>query len=300
MPDFDLSVTICSWNTRDDLRVCLQSLESAHRQLALEVIVWDNASADGSPEMVEHEFPRARVFRSDKNLGFGGGHNAAMKEAHGAVLMPLNSDSIVHEGALRELVQFLIDHPDVGIAAPKLLNPDGSLQYSCRRFPTPAAAVFRNTPLGKLFPNNKYSREYLMQDWAHDEPRDVDWVSGAAFCITRKCYEATGGFDEQFFMYMEDVDLCYRAHQLGFRVVYVPSAVVTHAIGRSTDIVANKMIEQFHRSMMIFYRKNYLPRVSWILRPFAIIAAAIFLWLRESVLITKNKIDDWKRRTGRL
>lgn len=300
MSDFELSVTICSWNTRDDLRECLNSLERGRGELELEVIVWDNASTDGSPEMIACEFPWVKLFRSDRNLGFGGGHNAAMKRAKGRFLMPLNSDAIVHEGALLHLVDFLKQHPDVGIAAPKLLNPDGSLQYSCRRFPTPAAAVFRNTPLGKLFPKNKYSREYLMQDWAHDEPRDVDWVSGAAFCITRECYEATGGFDEQFFMYMEDVDLCYRAHQLGFRVVYLPNAVVTHAIGRSTDIVANKMIEQFHRSMMLFYRKHYLPKVSPILRPFAMIAAAIFLWLRKTVLITKNRIDDWKRRTGRL
>jgi GT2 family glycosyltransferase len=300
MQALELSVTICSWNTCADLRECLSSLDAVKGEVSLEVIVWDNASSDDSASMVEEEFPWVRVFRSETNLGFGGGHNSAMREATGEYLMPLNSDAVVHEGALFKIVQHLKQNTDVGIVGPKLLNPDGSLQYSCRRFPTPLAAVFRNTPLGKIFPNNRFSREYLMQDWPHDTARDVDWVSGAAFCMTRKCFEATSGFDEQFFMYMEDVDLCYRAHEHGFRVTYLPDALVTHAIGRSTDLVANRMIVQFHKSMMLFYKKHYLPKTTPVFRPFAIVTARAFLWLRRVVLVTKNRIDDYKRRTGRL
>ncbi|MCW5946645.1 MAG: glycosyltransferase family 2 protein [Fimbriimonadales bacterium] len=295
-----VSVTVCSWNTCDELRACLQSLDAVRGEVEFEVIVWDNASEDGSADMVESEFAWVRLLRSQSNLGFGGGHNAAMSHAVGEILMPLNSDAKVHPGALSKLSEFMSAYADVGIVGPKLLNPDGTLQYSCRKFPTPLAAVFRNTPLGRLFPNNRFSREYLMQDWPHDQARDVDWVSGAAFCMSRECYEKTQGFDEQFFMYMEDVDLCYRAHELGFRVVYYPEAVVTHAIGRSTDLVANKMIVQFHKSMMLFYKKHYLPKTPVIFRPFILASAHVFLWLRKTVLTTKNRIDDWKRRTGRL
>jgi len=183
---------------------------------------------------------------------------------------------------------------------PKLLNPDGSLQFSCRRFPTPSAALFRNTPLGKLFPKNRFTRDYLMLDWAHDKPQDVDWVSGAAFFITRKALDKVTGFDEQFFMFLEDVDICWRVHEAGLRVVYYPESVVTHIIGRSTDIVANQMIRQFHSSMMLFYRKHYLPRTNLLLRLPAVCAAQTMLWLRQSILISKNKLDDWKRRRGKL
>lgn len=300
MPDFDLSITICSWNTRKDLRDCLKSIEACLSEGKIETIVFENASEDESAEMVESEFPWVKLLKSNVNLGFGKGHNLAMEAASGRYFMPLNSDTIIHPNALRALIEFMDQHPEIGIVGPKLLNPDGSLQFSCRRFPTPMAALFRNTPLGKMFPKNKYSREYLMQDWKHDEPREVDWVSGAAICIRRECYQKIGGFDEQFFMYLEDVDWCKRAGDAGFKVVYFPGAVITHAIGRSTDRVANAMIRQFHQSMMLFYRKHYLSHANIIVKPFAFVFAKLFLWLRQSTFLMKNRIDDWKRRTGRL
>ena len=135
-----------------------------------------------------------------------------------------------------------------------------------------------------------------MQDWAHDESRDVDCLSGAALCLKRELYEKIGGFDEQFFMYLEDVDLCKRAHEAGYRVVYLPDAVITHAIGRSSDKVANEMIKQFHKSMMLYYKKHNLRKIFFLFRPFAFIFAKFFLWLRQATLLTKNKLDDWKRR----
>lgn len=296
MPDLEASITICSWNTREDLRVCLESLERSRAEAAIEVVVVDNASGDGSADMVQTNFPWVRLFRMEHNLGFGAGHNYAFERSGGEFLFALNSDTVVHAGAIRTLLDYMGQNGDVGICGPKLLNPDGTLQFSCRRFPTPQAMLFRNTPLGKLFPKNKYTREYLMLDWPHDEPRDVDWLSGAALCIRRECYKKIGGFDDRFFMYLEDVDLCYRAHEAGFRVVYVPSAVITHAIGRSTDIVANKMIRQFHKSMMLFYKKHYLPKLNALVRPFAIAAAECALFLRQSLFIGKNKLDDMRRK----
>jgi len=298
MSEFDLSVTICSWNTRDDLRVCLQSLRDVAGEARMQVIVVDNNSEDQSAEMVAEEFPEVTLLRMPDNVGFGKGHNRAFEVATGAVLFPLNSDAIVHEGCFARVMEFLRSDPKIGIVGPKLLNPDGSLQYSARRFPTPMAALFRNTPLGKLFPKNKYTREYLMTDWAHDAPRDVDWVSGAAFAFTRELFDEIGGFDKRFFMFLEDVDLCYRAHEVGRRVVYFPEALVTHKIGSSTDKAPNRMINQFHHSMLLFYKKHYLSKVSPPLRPFAIAGSWAMLLARQSLFIIKNKIDDLKRNSG--
>lgn len=294
--DFELSITICSWNTKEDTRKCLQSIYDCSHEGKIETIVIENASEDSSAEMIENEFPWVNLIKLEQNVGFAKGHNIGFKESKGEILMALNSDTIVHRGALHNLISFLKQNKDVGIAGPKLLNPDGSLQYSCRKFPTPLAALFRNTPLGKMFPKNKYARDYLMQDWAHDESRDVDWLSGAALCIKRELYEKIGGFDEQFFMYLEDVDLCKRAHEAGYRVVYLPDAIITHAIGRSSDRVANEMIKQFHKSMMLYYKKHNLRKTFFLFRPFASAFAKLFLWLRQTTLLAKNKLDDWKRR----
>lgn len=291
MPDFDLSITICSWNTKEDLSLCLASLEKARDEANFEVIVLDNNSEDGSPDIVERDFPWVRLIRMDKNLGFTGGHNYMLERRHGRHAFLLNSDTIVHPDAMRTLMAYLESHPEAGIIGPKLLNPDGSLQYSARKFPVPAAALFRNTPLGKLFPNNKYTRDYLMQDWSHDETREVDWVSGAALLASETMLEKVGFFDPEYFMYSEDVDLCFRTWKAGFKVVYLPTSVITHAIGRSTDKAPNRMIGRFHSSMFRFYRKNMLPEVALPLRPFAFVGAALALGARAAMFITKNKID---------
>jgi GT2 family glycosyltransferase len=290
MPDIDLTVTIASWNTRDELRACLQSLAS----LPYEVVVFDNASADGSPDMVRDEFPRVKLLLSDRNLGFGSAHNRAMAAGSGRYLMPLNSDALAND-SLAELIRFADDHPKGGIFGPKILNSDGTLQYSCRRYPTIEAALYRNTLLGRLFPRNHYTADYLMREWAHDEPKQVDWVSGAAAMIRRETLDQVGGFDERFFMYCEDVDLCLRAHQAGWDVWYVPDAVVSHAIGKSTDQVANKSIRMFHHSMWLFYRKHYLHQVPLLLRPLI----PFGLWLRGSTYVAKNHYDAMMRRLKR-
>jgi GT2 family glycosyltransferase len=300
MQDLELSVTICSWNTLEDLRACLESLEAVRDEAAFEVIVVDNASHDGSPDMVEREFPCVRLLRQTENLGFTKGHNTALEARNAPHAFLLNSDAVVHPGAFRTLLDYHGEHPEVGIVGPKLLNPDGTLQYSCRRFPNPVAALFRSTFIGKLFPNNRFTREYLMTDWRHDEVREVDWVSGAAFFVSKETMDKVGYFDPGFFMFCEDVDWCYRTWQAGLKVVYLPQASVTHAIGRSTSQVANKMIVRFHRSMLRFYAKNMLPEVLWPLRPGAYLLAAAALIARGSLFIAKNWSDEMERRIRRL
>ena len=300
MPDLELSITICSWNTLEDTRACLQSLESVRDEAKFEVIVVDNNSEDGSPVMVAEEFPWVRLEAMSRNLGFTHGQNHALERIKAPNALLLNSDTIVHPGALRTMLDYLYAHSDVGIIGPKLLNPDGSLQFSVRRFPNPLAAMFRNTPIGKLFPNNKFTRDYLMQDLSHEEPMEnVDWVSGAALLTGEKLIAKIGFLDPEYVMYLEDVDYAWRAHEAGFKVAYVPSSVITHAIGRSSDKAPNRMIGRFHKSMLMFYRKNMLRKMNPVLRPIAYAGAATAVGLRAGMFISKNKIDDLKRRSAR-
>ncbi len=299
MPDLALSVTIASWNTTKDLKDCLASLEVVRDELPFEVIVVDNASTDGSPEMIESLFPWVRLLRMPTNLYFTGAHNRALSVRSAPHAFLLNSDTVVHPGALKTLFEYSVAHPETGVLGPKLLNPDGSLQFSCRRFPNPMAALFRNTWLGRMFPNNRFTREYLMTDWPHDQPREVDWVSGAAMFVTHKAMEEVGLLDPNYFMYCEDVDWCYRIHKAGMKIMYVPQASITHAIGRSTDQAAKKMLLRFHASMLRFYRVNMLPDMFPLLRPFAYMAAASALFMRGGLFIVKILIDEGTRRKVR-
>jgi len=246
--------------------------------------------------MVESKFPWVRLMRMSTNIYFTGAHNRALTMRNAPHAFLLNSDTVVHKGALKTLLEYCVLHPEVGVIGPKLLNPNGSLQFSCRRFPNPVAALFRNTILGKLFPNNRFTREYLMTEWSHDSPREVDWVSGAAMFVTHEAMQRVGLLDASYVMFCEDVDWCYRVHKAGLKVVYLPQAEITHAIGRSTNQAAKKMLLRFHASMLRFYRVNMLPEMFILLRPFAYMGAAIALFLRASIFIVKILFDEAARR----
>ena len=265
-----LSIIILNWNTKEDTIKCLLSIQEHPSKYETEVIVVDNASSDGSRERISERCPWVKILVNPKNIGFGAGNNRGIPAAGGEFVLFLNSDTILTEGALDGMVDFAKDHPDIGVIGPRLLNSDGSLQYSCRRFPNLAAGFFRNTPLGRLFPHNRYTRDYLMNDWDHESERDVDWLSGAALMIRRDLLSTLGGFDERFYMYCEDVDLCYRSHQQGWRVTYYPYAKIYHRIGRSSDKVPTRMTWFFHQSMYLFYKKHYARSTFILIRPFII------------------------------
>ncbi len=281
----DLAVIIVNWNAREDLRACLISLYAAPKpHLDYEVWVVDNASADGSAAMVAAEFPAVHLRANADNLGFSKANNQAIAETNSRYVFLLNSDAKIHPGALDALVADGESHPGAAILGPKVLNPDGSVQYSCRRFPSLGAGFFRNTYLGRLFPNNSFARDYLMTNFDHASEMPVDWVSGCAMLIRRSAIEKIGTLDERFYMYCEDVDICQRAWDAGLEVVYVPDAVVTHAIGRSSDKNADKMIREFHRSWYEYDLKRH-PKSSGLRR------AAVYcgLWLRAAVRIAKRQ-----------
>ncbi|MCC6685918.1 MAG: glycosyltransferase family 2 protein [Fimbriimonadaceae bacterium] len=297
--DFDLSICICSWNTIEDLRRCLTALRDAADEARFEVIVVENNSEDGSGEMVTSEFPAVRLLQQYRNLGFTGGNNLAIQDRNGRHVLLLNSDAFVHPGAIGSLVAHLESTPSAGIIGPRLLNEDGSLQYSCRTFPNPVAALFRNTPLGSLFPRNRFTRDYLMSDWDHLTENSVDWVSGAALMIREEALAQVGALDKDYFMFCEDMDICWRVRQCGFEVVYFPDAVVTHKIGSSTSKAPNRMIFRFHRSMLLFFKKHQLRTVNPLFRPGAYLLAAAGLTARASYFLVRNQFDRLRRWVAR-
>ncbi len=293
----DLSVIILNWNTQDLLEKCLRSLECPQPGLDFEVIVVDNASEDRSREVVRELFPQFHLLENPINIGFGAGNNKALPQARGRYVLFLNSDTVVLEGALTALVGYADANPALGIVGPKLLNADGSLQYSCRRYPNLGTGFFRNTPLGRLFPKNRFNTDYLMTDWDHMTPRDVEWVSGAALMMRRSLLDQIGSFDEDFYMYCEDVDLCWRVnHTLRdagvWRVAYFPASVIYHLIGKSSDKVPTRMTYEFHRSQYLFYKKHYRATTPWLVRPLI----PIGIGLRAAGQMIRYRLRYWRKR----
>ncbi len=224
-----VSLVIVHYETPDLLRACLLSLtREGTPATSHEIVVIDNSRDPAAARAVCAEFPSVRVLHSGRNVGFAGGVNRGLRETDGRYVLVLNPDIVAHPGSVDALATYLDAHPDVGIAGGRLHNPDGSLQYSARRFYTAGAIVLRRTPLGKLFPRHRIVREHLLADWDHASARDVDWVIGACMMVRREAVDEVGPADERFFLYFEDVDWCYRMHQHGWRVTYVPDAVMTH------------------------------------------------------------------------
>ncbi|BDI32316.1 glycosyl transferase [Capsulimonas corticalis] len=284
----DIAVIIVNWNAQKDLRVCLQSLYADPKPKSnYEVWVVDNASTDGSAEMVRSEFPDVKLIANTENVGFSKANNQAIAASQSRYVFLLNSDAFAHEGAIDTLVSYADAHPQAGIIGPRVLNADGTLQFSCRRFPSLMAGFFRNTFLGKIAPQNKYAAEYLMWDISHDRDQSVDWISGCAMMIRRTLIDRIGALDERFYMYCEDVDICRRTWEDGFEVVYAPQAVVTHIIGRSSDNNAEKMIVEFHRSWYEYDLKHH-PDGGPVRR--SVVYSG--LWLRGAVRIARRRSNE--------
>ena len=255
-----LSIVIVTYNAIDYVRHCLRSVFEHTQGLEFEVIVIDNASHDGTPDMVAAEFPQVRLLRQGQNAGFAAGVNRGVSESRGEAVTVLNPDTLLLDNALLTMYRHLKENPDIGLLGPRLLDEDGSVQLSCRRFPSFGTALFnRYSVLTRLLPRNRFSTSYLMSGWDHTQTREVDWLSGACWMVARRAFDQIGGLDERYFMYIEDVDFCQRAHRAGWKVVYFPQVSLVHHIGRSTDSLPNRTIVERHRSMWHYY-KRYMRR----------------------------------------
>ncbi|MSQ24361.1 MAG: glycosyltransferase family 2 protein [Chloroflexi bacterium] len=271
----DLSVVVLNYNTRDLLRGCLRCVEQT-QGASMEVFVVDNASGDGSADMVEAEFPGFCLIRSPRNGGYAYGNNLALSRAGGRYLLLLNPDTEFGPTVLADMVEYMDSHPDVGAAGPKIVLPDGRLDLACRRaFPTPAVAFYRLSGLSRLFPRSARFGRYNFTYLDPDEEAEVDSVVGAFMLVRREAVEQVGLLDERFFMYGEDLDWAYRMKGEGWHIRYNPRVKVVHQKGASSRQASQRTTVAFYRSMYLFHQKHF-SRSTW--APFNwLIVSAIYL-----------------------
>ncbi len=253
-----LSVCVASWNVREHLERCLRSVAENSGEEA-ETIVVDNASRDGSAEMVAELFPGVRLIANRRNRGFAAAVNQALAVARGRCLLLLNPDTVVRPGAFREMTDFFARRPGAGAAGCRLLEPDGRVQPSVRSFPTFASALERFTILGRLRLLPGVRRRYLREDFDYRSPAEVDQVMGAALFLRREALEEVGFLDERFFLYFEEVDLCRRLKSAGWEIWYNPRAAVVHYGGASFEQAAGRSRLWLLESQLKYFRKHRRP-----------------------------------------
>ena len=267
-----ISILIVNWNTRELLRACLASIAEHCAAVEHEVIVVDNASRDGSAQMVRTEFPGVVLREESRNLGFAAGNNAAYELACGEFIWLLNSDTEVLPGAAESLLKMLAEKPRCGALASGLIDArDGSVQRSCRTFPTPGALWAEASGLARAFPRSRRFGFYRMGDWSMRDARAVPQPMASSFLLRRSAIvsitEGTtedGGdrtlFDERFPIFFNDVDLCWRLAAAGWQIWFCPDSRVRHWGGASTGQARPEMISESHRALAAFYRKHWRAR----------------------------------------
>lgn len=277
-----LSVVIVSWNTRALLVDCLNSLKGAVDG-QMEVLVVDNASDDDSAPVLKSQFPWVKLIANEENVGFATGNNQAIRASVGEYVLLLNPDTVVLPGALETLLKFMDEHPEVGAAGSRVLNPDGSLQTSCYPAPTLLRELWRLFHLDAL----RHYGVYCMADWPTDVNRQVDVLLGACILLRRKVLDQIGLMDEKYFMYSEEVDLCFRVRRAGWPIYWVPEAKIIHYGGQSTNQVAGEMFLRLYEGKLIYFKKHYgaattlAYKIVILLTALSRLALAPFAWLER-------------------
>jgi len=259
-----ISVVIVSYNARDTLRDCLTSLFTHPPDLEMEVFVVDNHSADGSAHMVKQKFPQVRLIANTENCGFAAANNQAFRLAKGSYVVLLNPDAFVKPGAIEAAVDFMERMPRCGVSGGRLVDPSGRLAPSARRFPNWRAKLFSLTGMSSRYPTSRVFNRHDFGSFAHDRPHEVDWVPGTFVVLRPKMLTEIGVFDERFFIYYEETDLCLRARQNGWKVYFVPDAEVIHIGGACSQTRKDELFDpsgaqvlSFRmRSEWLYHRKN--------------------------------------------
>jgi len=252
----DLSIVIVSWNVRDYLRSCLSSIINNQGDLIVEVIVVDSGSADGSTQMIRDEYPSLNLVVCDENVGFPRGNNIGMRDATGRFLLLLNPDTEIIGDALSQMVAYLEENEEVGIVGGQLLNSDGTVQSSRRRFPSVATAAFESTWFQPYAPREMI-RQYYADDLPLEGPVEVDWLVGACLMTRREVINQVGLMDEAYFMYSEELDWCRRIKEAGWRIVYLSEAQIIHYVGKSSEQAETERHINFQRAKLRYFRKYH-------------------------------------------
>jgi N-acetylglucosaminyl-diphospho-decaprenol L-rhamnosyltransferase len=260
----DITIIIVSFNTKELTHKCLSLVYKYAKDINYEIVVVDNASSDGSAEMIAREFPHARLIILPENRGFAGGNNPGMKIARGRYILLLNSDAFLEQDALNKTILYMEQHHEIGILGCKLTNPDGSLQPSARMLPSPINKLLVLTGLAHRYPKSRFFGRVDLSWWDHSEPKSVGWVVGAFFLIRRETIKDIGYLDERYFLYFEEVDYCISARRKGWDVVFYPFTQIVHLGGQSAVKSVNKISKKGTQIISIrlsseykYYRKIY-------------------------------------------
>lgn len=291
----DLSIVIVSWNVRDLLANCLNTIDRGRGELDLEVIVVDAGSVDGSPDMVQEQFAWIQLVAESENVGFPRGNNIGINRAYGRHVMLLNPDTEVIGDALSQLVAYLDQHPNVGVVSGMLRNPDGSIQSSRRRFPTFKTAVFESTWFEPYAPKSLL-RDYYAEDLPLDEPVDVDWLTGASLMVRREVIDQVGLMDEAYFMYSEELDWCRRIKDAGWRIVFLPTAEIIHHVGKSSEQAIIRRHIDFNRAKLRYFRKYHGRTQASLLRLWLLLNYSIQLALEAGKGLIGHKRELRQQR----
>lgn len=254
----DVSVIIVNWNTRDLLRGCLSSIFAGTTQIGVEVIVVDNASSDDSPRMVAAEFPGVRLIANAENRGFAAANNQGMRVARGKYVLLLNPDTVVLDRAIERVFAFADENPGIGCIGCQVLEAPNRIQQTCFRFPSPLNLLLSLSGLERAFPRSRFFGRYWMGDWDRRSQRDVDVVSGMFMFVRREVIEQVGLMDEDYFVYAEEADWCFRMRRAGWRCVFAPVGQILHLEGggKSSRQASVRMFVQMQKSLLLFHRKN--------------------------------------------
>jgi len=288
----DLSVVIVNWNTKGDLLHCLASLIQTAPEEACEVIVVDNGSTDGSADAVKGSFPSVRVIENDGNFGFSRAANQGLRGASGRYLLLLNPDTEVKKGALRRLVTFMEGHPEAGCAGPRLLHADGTPQNSIANFPSLVTELLNKSLLRRFFPGRYPGKERF-----YPEPIAVDSVIGACMIVRRKVIEEVGLLDEDYFLFLEETDWCYRMKRAGWKVYHVPGAEVIHYQGKGAEQDKKRAKIEYYRSRYLFFKKNRGFWERFFLRVGLMIKLCFeFFAMAFACILTGFAVKNWRRK----
>lgn len=286
-----IAVVVVNYNTRNYLHACL---ESAIAEAPAQIVVVDNSSSDGSAEMVQEQFPDVTLIGNRENRGYGAAANQGISACTTDYVLLLNSDTVVRRGALEMLAKHLEQHLRAGLVGPCLVGADGELQPSCFPFPTVLNTFLWHDTFGWLIQYFPLLRDNYARTFPHDRNQAVPWVTGAALAIRREAFEKLGGFNESYFMYSEEVDLCFRLYQAGWETHFTPTATIAHVGGASTSQRRSEMAVQRFTSHMEFARQHYSTVRFWAL--VAVVKTIAVMKLIGTYALYLTARDDSRRK----